>query len=396
MNLHINCIRGSLLFTFTFLLIFAAEAFGAVTINITAPANDTTSQTLPELNFTTSGLSNVTYNWNGEGNISGCRNCTSFNTTYGEYANSSEQNLVLAMHFNENFSTTAFDDSVNGNDGTLGNATLGTEAEPNWTTGKFGPALEFDGDWDFVQIPYSSSLDSTRENLTVMFWFKNKGASDNPWQYLIGYGTPTGNNNFSWYIMYNNASNKTVFWVKNPGVTIASSTSPDNSIIKDQWYFLAFTYDSSTGNLNTYLNGTNMSEATLSGAGNLRSGGGDFKVRIGKSYKLDQNWLNGTIDEVVILNRSLSASEIQGWYNRSLEDGQHNVTVYAVNSTGGENSTTRWFTVDTTAPTYSNVGRNSTEAGASTLFYAYWQDNIGLSNYIFSWNNSGTWQNDTP
>jgi len=50
---------------------------------------------------------------------------------------------------------------------------------------------------------------------------------------------------------------------------------------------------------------------------------------------------------------------------------------------------------DTTPPTYSNVGANTTQAGQPCLFYCLWTDDTGLSGYIFSWNASGSWQNDT-
>jgi hypothetical protein len=46
-------------------------------------------------------------------------------------------------------------------------------------------------------------------------------------------------------------------------------------------------------------------------------------------------------------------------------------------------------------PTYSNIGYNSTLAGNRTLFSCRWQDSIGLSGFIFSWNGTGTWTNNT-
>jgi hypothetical protein len=68
------------------------------------------------------------------------------------------------------------------------------------------------------------------------------------------------------------------------------------------------------------------------------------------------------------------------------------------NDTQGQWNTTglRYLTVTAgQPPTYSNVGYNSTLAGNNTLFSCYWQDAVGLSGFIFSWNGTGTWQNDT-
>ena len=50
---------------------------------------------------------------------------------------------------------------------------------------------------------------------------------------------------------------------------------------------------------------------------------------------------------------------------------------------------------DVQAPTFS-VGRIQTViASNSCKFSGYWSDNVGLSGYVFSTNNTGTWTNDT-
>jgi len=55
------------------------------------------------------------------------------------------------------------------------------------------------------------------------------------------------------------------------------------------------------------------------------------------------------------------------------------------------------LSLDTTAPQYSDVGKNDTEIKFNDVvkFYATWSDSVGLSHYIFSWNNSGYWVNDS-
>ena len=44
---------------------------------------------------------------------------------------------------------------------------------------------------------------------------------------------------------------------------------------------------------------------------------------------------------------------------------------------------------------YSDVETNETKAGNKCEFSSYWNSNGTLDNYIFSWNNSGSWVNDT-
>jgi len=50
---------------------------------------------------------------------------------------------------------------------------------------------------------------------------------------------------------------------------------------------------------------------------------------------------------------------------------------------------------DTTPPTYSNVGTNTTQAGQPCQFSVLWNDNVNVSGFIFGTNNTGAWVNDT-
>jgi len=50
---------------------------------------------------------------------------------------------------------------------------------------------------------------------------------------------------------------------------------------------------------------------------------------------------------------------------------------------------------DTAKPTYSNAATNTTQANSTCLFSTLWSDDVGLSHYIFSTNNTGTWSNET-
>lgn len=52
-------------------------------------------------------------------------------------------------------------------------------------------------------------------------------------------------------------------------------------------------------------------------------------------------------------------------------------------------------TEDITAPTYSNVGTNTTRAGESCKFSVLWNDNVNMSGFIFGTDNTGIWINET-
>ena len=51
--------------------------------------------------------------------------------------------------------------------------------------------------------------------------------------------------------------------------------------------------------------------------------------------------------------------------------------------------------LDQTAPTYSGISTSTIEAGATCYFNITANDNVALSHYIFSTNNTGSWANDT-
>lgn len=50
---------------------------------------------------------------------------------------------------------------------------------------------------------------------------------------------------------------------------------------------------------------------------------------------------------------------------------------------------------DITPPTYLNLAHNNTIAGQQTKFSCLWSDDVGLSGFIFSTNNTGAWVNST-
>jgi len=83
--------------------------------------------------------------------------------------------------------------------------------------------------------------------------------------------------------------------------------------------------------------------------------------------------------------------------NTNIADGNYHILITANDSAGNTNSSLFNFTYDTTPPTPSNTGRNDSfiEVNDTVLFYANWSDSVGLSHYIFGWNNSGLWVNET-
>ena len=85
----------------------------------------------------------------------------------------------------------------------------------------------------------------------------------------------------------------------------------DNDLSADTWYYVALTMDSSSMSL--YINGVYHK----SGTSRINLTPNDIKFRIGFNEGLTtaQRYFNGSIDEVLIFNRSLSLEAVQALYD---------------------------------------------------------------------------------
>lgn len=107
------------------------------------------------------------------------------------------------------------------------------------------------------------------------------------------------------------------------------------------------------------------------------------------------SWTNGTWQNFAAGN----------WSNFTIifpsEQGSNlTVKIYANDTSNNQNVTGTWFwwnttAVDNTAPTFSNPGLNTTCSGKIANFSTVISDDVALSGYIFSTNNTGTWVNYT-
>ncbi|MEM5835964.1 MAG: Hint domain-containing protein, partial [Candidatus Aenigmatarchaeota archaeon] len=84
------------------------------------------------------------------------------------------------------------------------------------------------------------------------------------------------------------------------------------------------------------------------------------------------------VEPVTTTSTTTSMPLVEGWNN----------TVEIDNSTSQE---------DSKAPSYSFFGasREKAKVGEEVEFFAFWQDDFGLDRWIFSWNSSGSWENES-
>ncbi|MEA2035936.1 MAG: hypothetical protein U9O94_00400, partial [Nanoarchaeota archaeon] len=105
-----------------------------------------------------------------------------------------------------------------------------------------------------------------------------------------------------------------------------------------------------------------------------------------------------TITYKIYINGTLNITTTTNVTDWNASDGYYNLTVSASDGTGSSsNSSEVYFTLDTTAPSFSNNWSNasSMKSNGNATFNITITDNFALNYYIFSWNGTGTWDNST-
>ena len=227
-----------------------------------------------------------------------------------------EEDTVLLYLFDEETADEAIDASDFENHGEA------TDTE--WTKdGKNGGAMVFDGASSVIEVPHHESLFPGGDELTIEAWFKpasfpaghppiaRKGSvPESGW----GFDTPGGKIRGFVYTAPGDAA-------------VAQGATP---MKVDTWHHLAMVYDGKE--IRIYLDGELDGEVARKGDINKN----DASVWIGKKA-IESVWLDGTLDELRILNIAITQEQIQ----KDMEEG----IVFAVEVTG--KLTTTWGRIKT-------------------------------------------------
>jgi len=262
---------------------------------------------------------NVTLSWYNGSSL--FLQTTQYNKFSGETINEpltwiSTNGLVGYWKFSEGNGTLARDISGNENNGTLING-------PTWVAGKYGSGLQFDGMNDYVYILDVDILDLGTSNFTIGFWMNPLSWGDGKSRGIVSKKTNDASNG---YVIYNDGSqpNKLNIRINNQN-NFFSLSDVDIGV----WQHWVFVRNGSMGKW--YKNGMLDKTGTVS----LDSPASTESLQIGHSQTWN-GYFNGTIDEVKIYNRSLSADEILALYQNSPQADQEiwNCTINAIDSIG--------------------------------------------------------------
>jgi len=296
-------------------------------------------------------------------------------------------NLSGYWKFSEGNGTIAYDISGIGNTGTLGN--FNWNANSGWVDGKYGSGLKFDGLNDYINIPDNDNLDLTN-NFTIMAWVKPTSAQ----LATANGGTIATKAAYAYYLEMTNDRYIRVYLT---GATPAGYHSSNATLAANTWTHIAWTYNSTLSSI--YLNGTldNVTKVT----GSVTKTNAPLLIgALGGGYAGGYEF-NGTLDEIIIFNRSLNAAEIQEIYSASphFRGETWNCTINATDSqgmSGNPNSTTR--TISNSIPSMGTITiapspANTTDTlNCSATGYDMDLDSLTMN---FTWYNGSTYYNSS-
>jgi hypothetical protein len=345
------------------------------------------------------------------------QNPQNYNTLIYNWKLNGTSIAVLNMPFDTNDSTTAKDYSGLGNDGTPIN-------ETTWTnSGISGGAYVFDGDGDYINISNENNFDFERtDNFSIFAWIKAEPMTDGQQETIFAKGVLAAGNVYRGYdlILTNGTGDHAQVmahlvndWGGEDRIQVKGSTT---NLDDGNWHFVGYTYNgtSNASGVSMYVDGNSETETILFNTLSLTILN-DINPRVGTRGDGNEPF-NGTIDEVIVYNRTLTPEQIAAIYNSGTP--RYNLTVSQETNPGenwsvevtpnnetqgdGETKESNNITIqagpDTTPPTFSNAAHNNVLAGVSTLFSVLWNDGTALhpnGQYIFSTNNTGTWVNDS-
>jgi hypothetical protein len=217
----------------------------------------------------------------------------SYTANYTVVTNPLPSGLAAGWSFNEAAGTSATDSSGNNNTATLVNGVART-------TGNYGGGLTFDGVNDYLTVPNSPSLDISGTGLTLSMWINPQALSGGDSVVLGKFWNATMTSPYYQYGLELAGGTVPVFYVGTAGGPLLARMGSALSL--NQWGHLAVVFDGSQ--VKFYLNGALVSTVPLQATITARSN--PFQLGAFNT----QEFFKGSLDEVRIYNRALTAQEI--------------------------------------------------------------------------------------
>jgi len=230
---------------------------------------------------------------------------------------------VLLFHFNNDSAYGENDSKVYDFSGMGNNGTCPTNVCPDYNSsgGKFSGTYQYNGSQYFYDKDCFSSppgLLNDHVQHTILVWVKSFNKSGRQVIFIEG-GQAQG------YALYlNNGSNQLTHGIRHITAGFDHINYSLDNINVNTWYHIGGVYNGISGEISLFINGIKVANKTpsftnISDPGNGWRIGGSGISGVCEEDIIDAtpgHYLNGTIDEVAIWNRSLSAAEILNIYKR--------------------------------------------------------------------------------
>ena len=291
-------------------------------------------------------------------------------------------NTIGLWHFDENSGAAVIDASDYGNTGSF----MNFDDNP-WTAGgRFGYAIDFDGEDDYIEIPdldNSLDVDPATGALTIEAWLNPRTTGGGIYRAFVSKRDSAYATMVNYALYLDDASGALSLYNGNfpAGFYISNIVVPTN-----EWSFIAVSMDASEGILRFYLNG--VPKDSISGATFGPMHNGDLQIGTSKTPSANRDY-DGLIDEVRLTKRVLSPAEIAA--NYTLNGGTFYWKVTASDGTQTTISDTWHFMAnDTILPTVEVL---SPDAGLTwdhqpTLEIAF-GDDAGIDQAFYQINDCG-------
>lgn len=220
--------------------------------------------------------------------------------TGSSYSEIDPETVAGAWLFEEGSGQKVVDSSGKGNDGSI-------EGSPKWVNGKFGKAMEFNGQTDYIVIKDADSLDLN--HMTAAAWVNLASYAEDQRIITKEEGTAAPYSVYSFQVS-GTGFTKLEF---RPTLDGTRQRIPSNADLPlGQWTHVAATYDGE--NVVLYIDGKVDKEQPFTGEMMVN----DKDVWIGASEFWTPRFFDGIMDEAVLFNVALSLDDIRTLMDKGL------------------------------------------------------------------------------
>lgn len=194
---------------------------------------------------------------------------------------------------------------LDGNANDLGGTYNGTATDVTYATGKFGQAAVFNGTSSYI----SGLPNNLTDTFTINLWFKDFSDTTGSFSGLLGLNRMTGN---GVDLLYFHGGTGTGNYTRIGGLYVESAS----------WKMLTFVVNA--GEFTGYIDAISQTLTTTTADTTSQFGGG----YLGKNGRND--FSGGSIDQVRIFNRALTAGEVTTLYNEEVTKYISDITSLAL------------------------------------------------------------------